>query len=348
MSRSPVVDPNIPFQAVPPAASAYAEQVDLLYFALLGLSAVLVLVLLTMVVGFSIRYRKNAPKARYNPRPSGRGPRLEIGFAVFLFLIFCGFFVWASQLYLQLYGDNRDMLEISVVGKQWMWKVQHGNGAREINSLHVPAGQPVRLQITSQDVIHSFYIPALRLKRDAVPGMYNQVSFTATRTGEYRLFCAEFCGLDHSRMRGRVVVMSEPDYHQWLRDNAQGPAPEAVGKALFQAHQCDACHQNDSGSSAVAPDLRGLFGREVNLQNGQPVRADRDYLRRAIMRPNAQVVAGYDAAMPSYTGQLSEEELLQLIAYIRSLPAQSEKNDGDPKNDGGATSDEAVEEQSDD
>lgn len=317
---------------MPPVASEYAGQVDALYLALLGLSGLLVMILLVWVAYSALRFRASAAPSRKtassrNTMPSkGRFALLskygELGFAVLLLCCFMGFFVWGAALYLNAYSDQRDMLTIHVIGKQWMWKVQHGNGAREINTLHVPVDQPVRLQLTSQDVIHSFSVPALRLKRDAVPERYTQVSFTANKIGSYYLFCAEYCGTDHAKMQGRVEVVSREDYRQWLVDNAQHQALAAVGKSLFEAYQCGACHH--SGDDA-APALSGLAGREVALASGERVIADDNYLRRAIMRPQAQKVAGYPSSMPSYEGQISETELLQILAYIKALPARQQE-----------------------
>ena len=211
------------------------------------------------------------------------------------------------------------MLTINVIAKQWMWKIQHPSGAREINTLHVPVGQPVRLQLSSQDVIHSFSVPALRLKRDALPEQYTQVSFTAKRAGVYRLFCAEYCGTDHSGMRGKVVVLSPAAYQRWQLKNAQPRSLAEEGAALFKAYQCSACHHE---GTHAAPKLAGLPGTWVLLQNGQRVRADDNYLRRAILQPQSQVVDTYPASMPAYQGQVSEVELLKLLAYIKSLSAE--------------------------
>lgn len=299
---------------IPPAASEYAAQVDLIYFALLGVSGLLLAVLLGWIGYSALRFR-----AGRRPLPRGRvpgGPRLEIAFASGLLACFLVFFVWGGWLYLQAYSDAREMLTINVVGKQWMWKIQHPSGAREINSLHVPVDQPIRLQLSSQDVIHSFSVPALRIKRDALPEQYNQVSFTANRIGVYRLFCAEYCGSDHAGMRGEVVVLSQREYRRWLADNAQPRSLAEEGAELFKAHQCSACHH--SGQHA-APELAGLSNTVVRLKSGQQVLADDNYLRRAILQPQAQTVAGYPASMPSYQGQLSELELIKLLAYIKHL-----------------------------
>jgi cytochrome c oxidase subunit II len=212
-------------------------------------------------------------------------------------------------------------MNFSVVGKQWMWKVQHPSGKREINELHVPLGQPVKLTITSEDVLHSFYIPAFRTKMDAVPGRYTISWFEPSKPGEYHIFCAEYCGTKHSMMIGRVVVMDPPQYEQWLRNGGAssvntGETPEVAGARLFQEQRCVTCHQTNG---IMAPVLQGLFGKEVKLVNGQTAVVDEAYIRESILNPTAKVVAGYQPNMPTFQGQVTEDAILQLIAYIKSL-----------------------------
>lgn len=315
MSEEYLSDPEIGLRLIPEAASRHAANVDLLYYALLGFSALLIGLLLGLVLVFGFRYR--AGRKRRPLQSTAAGRRVEIAFAAFLGLIFLGLFAWAGKLYLDVYADVPAETTINVIGKQWMWKVQHPDGTREINTLHVPAYQSVRLRITSQDVIHSFSIPALRLKRDAVPGTYTSVGFVADRPGEYRLFCAEYCGTDHSRMRGKVVVMAPTDYQQWLRRNGEEARPAVAGKRLFRRYGCSDCHMGDS--AVRAPNLDGVFGRTVPLEGGGTVEADEAYLRNALMRPQKHVVAGYRPLMPSYSGQISEGEVLQIISYLKSL-----------------------------
>lgn len=312
-----IADPQRGLQLIPEAVSDYAGQVDQLYLALLALSGLLILTLVGLVAVFGFRYRFRQAKRRKPLLSKKTGHRLEIGFAVTLGIAFLGLFVWAGKLYLDLHAEPRDALVINVIGKQWMWKIQHPDGTREINTLHVPVDEPVLLRLTSQDVIHSFSLPALRLKRDALPGTYTRVRFRAERTGEYRLFCAEFCGLDHSRMRGKLVVMTPEDYQAWLDGQGGGPSPAVLGRRLFGEHGCGGCHELGAGERA--PDLAGVFGREVRLSGGDTVTADEAYLRTAVLRPQQQVVAGYQPIMPSLEGQLSEEEVLNLIAYLKTL-----------------------------
>ena len=233
------------------------------------------------------------------------------------FILVMVMFGWGASLYFTAFSPPVDALEIFVVGKQWMWKVQHPEGRREIDELHVPLGYPVKLTITSQDVIHSFYIPAFRIKMDAVPGRYTSTWFEASRTGIFHLFCAEYCGTAHAGMGGRVVVMKPAEYEQWLRTGTPEETLAASGERLFQQLGCSGCHS--SNSTVRAPLLDGVYGRPVPLQSGQVVLADESYIRDSILLPQKDVVAGYAPVMPPYQGRISEEELMQIIAYIRFL-----------------------------
>jgi cytochrome c oxidase subunit 2 len=202
-----------------------------------------------------------------------------------------------------------------VVGKQWMWKAEHANGRREIDELHLPLGQPVRLVLSTEDVIHSFFVPAFRIKQDAVPGRYTSIRFTPTRAGEYRLHCAEYCGTDHARMGGRVVVMPPAQFARWLERGGQGRSLAARGFELFRRKGCSGCHA--AASTVHAPDLAGIFGRAVHLQDGRTRIADEAYLRDSILLPKRDVVAGYEPIMPSFQGQLDEDELAALVAFLK-------------------------------
>jgi cytochrome c oxidase subunit 2 len=208
-------------------------------------------------------------------------------------------------------------MEIYVVGKQWMWKVQHTDGQREINELHVPVGRPVKLIMGSEDVIHSYYIPDFRVKADVIPGRYNTLWFTATKAGRYRLFCAEYCGTKHSGMIGWVIAMEPADYQAWLAGGRAEDSPVASGAKLFQDLACDTCHKTDS--QGRGPMLTNLFGKQVELQGGGTVTVDEAYIRESIVNPQAKVVAGFQPIMPTFQGLVSEEQLLHLIAYVRSL-----------------------------
>jgi cytochrome c oxidase subunit 2 len=233
-------------------------------------------------------------------------------------------FAWGASLFFTISRPPAGALEIQVVGKQWMWKFQHPDGQREINELHVPVGRPVKLTMASEDVIHSFFVPAFRVKMDVVPGRTTTTWFEATKPGVYHLFCAEYCGTKHSGMIGRVVVLEPVQYQQWLSGGAIGEPPALAGEKLFRNLGCNACHR--PGPGGLGPSLEGLFGTSRELQTGDTVMADEDYLRESILNPNARIVAGYQPIMPPFQGRITEEGLLQLIAYIKSLgePARTE------------------------
>ncbi|MEX2577319.1 MAG: cytochrome c oxidase subunit II [Halofilum sp. (in: g-proteobacteria)] len=302
---------------LPEAVSDYASRVDALYLGLVIVSGVLTVALVVLVVGLGWRYRASSPIDRTDPRTERIDRIIEVTWASTLLAVFLGLFVWASMLYFEPYRGSTDAMTVNVIGKQWMWKAQHPDGTREINTLHVPVGETVRLRMTSQDVIHSFYLPSLRLKRDVLPERYTDAWFTADQTGEHWLFCAEYCGTDHSRMRGKIVVMEPSAYDDWLTRTGGGPSPVAQGRELFQSYGCSGCHVGDA--RVRAPSLAGIYGRTVPLAKGGTITADEGYLRDSIVQPQKHVVAGYEPVMPSYAGQISEDEILQIVAYIQSL-----------------------------
>lgn len=310
-------DAEQPFRFIPVQASTSAAHVDLLGFVLFGLSIVLTLVVAGLIAWFGIRYRAGSKARRRAPLAEHKQHWAEGLFALGLLLVFLVFFVWGGQVMVDLYRPPADAMTIDVVGKQWMWKLEHPDGAREINTLHVPTGQRIKLDITSEDVIHSFYVPAFRIKHDAVPGLHTVLWFEATEPGEYRMFCAEYCGTDHSRMRGRVVVMKPADYADWLDSQGHTDEPAGTGRELFRTYGCSGCHMGKS--DVHAPKLAGIYGRSVALAGGTTVTADEAYIRDSILQPKKQVVAGFAPIMPSFAGRISEGELQQIIAYIRSL-----------------------------
>jgi cytochrome c oxidase subunit 2 len=307
------MDPR--FRLLPEQASTYAEKVDPLIGFITLVTAVMTLLIFALVVYFSLKYRRRLPDER--PRPVLEPKLLEVVFSIVMFVVFMVMFFWGARTYFMVYKDIPDALDIHVIGRQWMWKVQHPDGTREINSLHVPRGQRVQLTLASQDVIHSFYIPAFRMKQDAVPGRYTKIFFEATKVGEYHLFCAEYCGAQHSGMIGSVVVMEPEKYQEWLSGTVPDKPPAESGAKLFKQFGCITCH------GVQAPSLAGLYGteEEVVLPNGrhERVRVDEAYIRESILDSGAKVVAGYKPIMPSFRAQLSEEQLLQLVAYIKSL-----------------------------
>jgi cytochrome c oxidase subunit 2 len=299
----------------PEQASTFAERVDALYYYLLSVSGFFVLLIFALIFYFAVKYRRRSEDEQ-TPPILGSIP-LEVAWIVIPFILVMIMFVWGASLYFTAFSPPANAMEIFVIGKQWMWKVQHPEGRREIDELHVPVGYPVKLTITSQDVIHSFYIPAFRIKMDAVPGRYTSTWFEASKTGTFHLFCAEYCGTAHAGMGGRVVVMKPSEYEQWLRTGAPEESLVAAGGRLFQQLGCSGCHSQNS--IARAPLLDGVYGKPVPLQSGQVVLADESYIRDSILLPQKDVVAGYAPVMPSFQGRISEEELMQIIAYIRFL-----------------------------
>ena len=301
------------FRLLQQSASTIAESSDLLFTAMLVLCTAIALLLAVLIVVFCVRWRHGSSA---NRRLSGRRLRgIEVGWTLAPFGIFIGLFAWAAQDFVALYRVPADALPVMVVARQWMWKLQHRSGRREINELHVPLGQPVHLLMTSQDAIHSFFVPAFRLKQDVVPGRYTSLWFTATQLGEFRLFCAEYCGSEHSQMVGRVIVMPPAEFARWLDAGTASPSLSQYGFALFRRLGCSGCHE--AGSTVHAPSLEGVFGRTVHLQDGRSVVADENYLRDSILAPRKDVVAGFEPLMPSFAGQVSEEDLQALIAYLR-------------------------------
>ena len=296
------------------AASSIADRNDSLFIAMLVLCGSVAVAIAVAVVGFCIRYRAGSSADRSQP-PSG-ARALELAWTITPLLIFVAVFFLAAKAFVEMHRPPADALPVYVVGKQWMWTLQHRNGRREINELHVPLGQPVRLVMTSQDVIHSFYVPAFRLKQDVVPGRYTSLWFTATQLGDFHLFCSEYCGTEHPAMLGRVVVMEPAAFARWLAAGSSVPGLAQQGFALFREHGCSGCHA--AGSTVHAPSLDGLLGSTVHLQDGRSLVADESYIRDSILAPDKDVVAGFAPVMPSFAGQLSEEQIEALIAYLRS------------------------------
>jgi cytochrome c oxidase subunit 2 len=307
------------FPILPEQASNIAERTDHLYWGLVCASAAVCLVVFIPIIYFLFKYRSGKPAdrtPRYLPEM-----KIEITWTVVPLLIFMCFYAWGAKNYFEIERPPANAMEIDVVGKQWMWKVQHPEGNREINQLHVPVGRTVKLLLTSQDVIHSFYLPEFRIKQDVVPGRYTTEWFQARKIGNFHLFCSEYCGTSHSHMTGNVIVMSPADYQSWLAQGQPDSTLAQSGERLFRELGCSGCHV---GNSVVrAPPLEGLFGKPVPLSDGDVVRADEGYLRDSILFPAKQIAAGYTNDMPSFNRKVSEEELLELIAYLKSLAGQA-------------------------
>jgi cytochrome c oxidase subunit 2 len=306
---------NLGFPLFPEQASTMATRVDALFYFLVAVTICFVTLIFVTIVFFAVKYRRRAEDER--PAPIEGNFWLEVFWSVIPFGLTMIMFVWGAIIYFDIFNPPNDALEISIVGRQWMWKAQHPEGQSEINELHVPLGQPVKLTMTSEDVIHDFFLPAFRVKQDVLPGRYTTLWFEATKAGEYPLYCAEYCGTQHSGMIGRVVVMEPAEFQKWLSGGATGMSMADLGESLFQRLGCQTCHR--AGGTIQGPSLTGLFGKTVKLESGATVIVDEDYIRESIIDPRAKIVAGYQPIMPTFKGLISEEGLLQLIAYIKSL-----------------------------
>lgn len=313
----------------PEQASTMALQVDLLYFYLVAITLFFTGIIVLGIIYFAIKYREREKFA--TPERIEGSLKLEILWSVIPFLISMSIFAWGAYLYFQLYRtDMKDTMEFYAVGKQWMWKFQHPTGQREINDLHVPKGRKIKFTMTTEDVLHDLYFPAFRTKADVVPGRYTYLWFEATQVGKFPIYCAEYCGLNHSGMGGWVYVMEPADYEKWLMGNAGLPPAEA-GKQLFtNTYGCATCHSIDgtTGGSFRGPTLKDVFGKEVELSDGTKKIADENYIRRSIENPQAELVKGYGAIMPTFKGQISPDQMNQLIAYIKTLSATTTTQGG--------------------
>ncbi len=309
------------FSLLPEQASEFAAKIDLLYVFLVLISAFFTVLTAVLVITFVVKYRRKSDDD--NPLPPHADSRLEVLCSIVLLVLTMVMFFWGARLYFEGNRPPSDAMEILVTGKQWMWKLQHPQGKREINELHVPVGQPVKLTMTSEDVIHSFFIPALRVKNDVLPGRFTTVWFNATKPGKYRLFCTEYCGTEHSYMGGWVHVMPQADYELWVRGaSATEESPVAAGARLFATYGCNTCHASDSG--ARGPNLNGVYGHKQVLADGTEVIADDDYIRESILNSQAKIVAGYAPIMPLFKGLISDDQVVQLLAYVKSLSKSSE------------------------
>jgi len=304
------------FPFIPESASTISGEVDALYFYISGVTVFFVTLISLVIIFFVIRYRRR--NAFEIPRPIEGSTKLETLWSVIPLLIAMTIFVWGAKVYFAEYRPPQNALEVYVVGKQWMWKFQHPTGQREINELHVPVGRKIKLIMATEDVIHDVFIPAFRIKADVVPGKYTTQWFEATKPGRYHLFCAEYCGMNHSGMGGYVVVMEPKDFDNWLSGNANQTSPAAAGQSMFESLGCASCH-GANGEGGRGPALLGVFNSNVVLSGNQTVKADEGYLRESITNPQAKIVNGFGPIMPSFQGQVNEEQLLQLVAFVKSL-----------------------------
>jgi cytochrome c oxidase subunit 2 len=303
------------FRLLPEQASTLSGEVDDLYLYLLGVAFFFIILIFALVITFAVKYRRR-PERPYAIQ-TGTSVPLEIAWMVIPLALCMVMFFWGAKLYFSIYRAPSDALDVYVVAKQWMWKLQHAEGASEINELHVPMNRPIRLTMTSQDVIHSFYVPAFRVKQDVLPNRYTTIWFQAIKPGVYHLFCAEYCGTKHSGMTGRVVVLPETEYQEWLAGGISQGSLAAGGHKLFMSLGCANCHTEQS--DARCPRLVGLFGNSVRLENGTTVIADEAYVRGRILDPRTNPVSGFQPVMPSFRGRVSEEDLIMLVAYVKSL-----------------------------
>ncbi len=303
------------FPLFPPNASSVATEMDLLYLFIVAVCAFFAIVVTALVVVFTIKFR------RRHPDDVGRDIHgslaLELTWTIIPFILSMIMFAWGASLFYRLSRPPADSMDIFVVGKQWMWKVQHPEGVREINELHVPAGRNIRITLGSEDVLHDYSIPAFRVKMDAVPGKWTTMWFRATVPGTYHIFCAEYCGTRHSGMIGQVIVMAPEDYETWLAGGRSSGSAVENGERLFTDLACITCHKTDA--TGRGPSLVGIFGARVPLADGRDVTADDNYLRESIMDSQAKIVKGYQPIMPAFQGRVSEEQLMQLVAFIKTL-----------------------------
>ncbi|MBV9735541.1 MAG: cytochrome c oxidase subunit II [Acidisphaera sp.] len=322
-----------------PEASANAPETDALIGALLLLSLAVLALVFGLMLLYVIRYRAGSRIDR--GKLAEKSWRFEISWTAATLVIFFGLFLWGADLYVRLFEPPADAEKIYIIGKQWMWKAEHPGGQREIDTLHVPANRPIELLMTSEDVIHDFSVPAFRLKRDVLPGRYESLWFRADTPGTYHLFCDQFCGTDHARMVGDIIVLSGPDFRRWLAETPSSEDLADQGQDLFIRYGCSGCHggngagglsgpggtapeslgRSPQGGTVRAPSLVGLYGSPVPLSDGSVVIADDRYIRDSILEPGSQIVASFQNVMPSFAGQISEEDLVKVIAYIKSLGA---------------------------
>jgi len=312
----------------PEAASTFAWQVDVLYAYLILISVFFTVIIVAAIFYFGLKYRE---KEKFASGAEIHGSiTLETVWSIIPFIISMTIFLGGAIVYYHQTTPPQDAMDVYVVGKQWMWKFQHSTGQREINELHVPVGRKVKLTMTTEDVLHDLSFPAFRTKADVVPGRYTYLWFEATKPGKYHIFCAEYCGLNHSGMGGYVYVMEQSDFDNWLSGNVSGQTPVEAGRDLFENKLgCASCHTG-GGPQQRGAKLEGIFNHDVKLVGGQTVKADEEYIKNSILNPSGQVVEGFQPIMPSFKGQVTEEQLLSLVAYIKSLSGDQNANSTTP------------------
>lgn len=323
----------------PTPASTYADQVDTLFFALMALTIFFSTLVFGLLIFFAVRYRRGNRVDRSHPLT--HNTLLELTWSVGPLFLAMIIFLWAAKLFAGVYTPPKNAKEVFVIGKQWMWHIQHADGIRENNELHIPVGQPVKLVMISQDVIHAFYVPEFRVQRHVEPGRYTQMWFTPTQTGRFHLFCNMYCGAQHSEMGGWVYVMSKADYQKWAATGGSSPVAvggvhsptggatlEEQGYSLFERYQCESCHNEDAVRRGRGPSLVGIYGKTRTMTDGRKLVADDGYLRDVILNPNENVLAGWPAGMPSYKNVLTEDQVIAVNAYIKALNGKAAPNHG--------------------
>jgi cytochrome c oxidase subunit 2 len=302
------------FPLFPDQASTLAPQVDYLFFFILGVTLFFLVLVTALIVVFAVHYRRER-----HPVPhqiEGSVP-LEIFWSAVPLGIAMVIFAWSATLFIQERRPPAGSLDVYAIGKQWMWKFQHPGGQREINTLHLPTGRPVRVTMISMDVIHALYVPAFRTQYNVTPGRYTTMWFEATKPGTYHLFCAQYCGTNHSAMAGQVVVMEPGDYEQWLKGAGAWGSMATEGQKIFLRSGCHTCHRGSNDSRG--PNLAALYGTAVRLQDGNYVKADEEYIRDSVLNPSNKIVAGFQNIMPTFQGQINEDEMIALVEYIKSV-----------------------------
>ena len=305
------------FPLFPEQASTVARDVDALFLGLCLLCGAVSLLIWLVIFFFAIKYRRRPENELAQEEEAPQS--LEMAWTIIPTLIFIGIFFAGSYVFFHINRVPDDALDIYATGRQWMWKFQHPTGQREINTLHVPVNRPIRITMASEDVIHSLWFPAFRVKADVLPSRYRTMWFQATKPGRYHIFCAEYCGTLHSGMIGWVEVMGPTEYQRWLAGGSEGSL-SSQGEKLFQKYACNTCHTNDA--TGRGPVLAGVYGKTVLLADNSTVVVDDNYIRESILNPQAKIVQGFAPVMPTFQGQVSEDDLLKLLAYVKSLGAQ--------------------------
>ena len=307
------------FPLFPNSASTVSPDVDLLFIFLVVVALGMTALIAGLIVFFMVKYRRRSEN-ELPPQIEGSN-KLEFAWTIVPLGFFMVLFFWGSGIYLNEAQPPSNAMPIYVVAKQWMWKFEHAGGQTEINELHVPIGRPVQLTMTSQDVIHSFFVPDFRVKQDVLPDRFTTIWFQATQLGQHHLFCAQYCGTDHAEMTGYVIVMDQNAFENWLSGGAtSSQSPAAAGEQLFQQYGCSGCHKPDG--TGVAPSFVGRYGKQVQTTDGRTLTVDDNYLRTCILTPDQQRTAGFQPLMPSFSGRIDQQQMVCLIAYIRSLASQ--------------------------